>query len=263
MSQIRTLIVDDDFLARERLQRLLEAHKNIKLIGEASNGAEALQKIAERKPDLVFMDIEMPVLNGIEAARSLGAVKPMIVFATAFDAYAVRAFEVNAVDYILKPVQNVRLAITLDKVSSMLNHGSFPFERYVASAESYQKNRRISFVEGKEITVLSMDDISLVMTEDRYSQIYFKDKTLLIDEPLQKILERLDKGIFLFAHRNALVNVNYIERLKREGLRKYSLLMKSPHGVEVNVSRGCLAHIRQILNNQSANFSLRHPTIHD
>lgn len=263
MSQIKTLIVDDDSLARERLQRLLEAHENIKVIGEASNGAEALKKIVERKPDLVFMDIEMPVLNGIEAARSLGAVKPMIVFATAFDAYAVRAFEVNAVDYILKPVQNVRLAITLDKVAAMLNHGSYPFERYVASAESYQKNRRISFVEGREITVLSMDDISLVMTEDRYSQVFFKDKTLLVDEPLHKINDRLDKSIFLFAHRNALVNVNFIERLKREGLRKYSLLMKSPHGVIVSVSRGCLAQVRQILHNQSAKFPSKPPTIHD
>lgn len=247
MKKIKTLIVDDEVSARERLVRLLEAYPNIEIIGEASDGVSALKKITERKPDLIFMDIEMPLLNGIEVARSLGAVKPMIIFATAFDSYAVRAFEVNAVDYVLKPVQNARLAVALDKAFMMLDHGPYPFEHYVLSEESYRKNRRISFVEGREISVLSMDDISLIMTQDRYSQIFYKDKTLLIDEPLSHIIDRLDKNIFLFAHRNSIVNANYIETLKRYALRNYVVILKNPPGTEVAVSRGCLTQLRKIL----------------
>ncbi len=241
---IKTLIVDDDELPRQRLRRLLEAHHNIHVVGEARDGLEAQVKIANLKPNLVFMDIDMPFLNGIEVARSLGATKPMIVFVTAFDAYAVHAFEVNATDYLLKPIQSDRLAACSDKVNDLLARGApYPFETYIRGNESYKRNRKISFVDGKEIVVVNMDDISMITTEGRYSQIFYADKSLLVDESLTQVINRLDKAIFLFAHRNAIVNVNFVKQLKRDGLRKYILIM-NPTQKEVAVSRGCLSQIK-------------------
>ncbi len=243
---IKTLIVDDNDLARSRLKRLLSAHEKFLVIGEAADGLMAQNKVVELKPELIFMDIEMPFLNGIEVARNLGAIKPLIVFVTAFDAYAVRAFEVNAVDYLLKPIQNSRLIASLDKILKQIEQGApFSYERYLASPESFKRNRKISLIDGKDTLAVNMDDISLISTEGRYSRVFYQDKNILLDEALSQLITRLDKNMFLFAHRNTIVNIKFIEKLKRQGIRKYVLVMQSPIYKEIAVSRGCLETIKR------------------
>lgn len=238
---MRALIVDDEQLARDRLKRLL-AGGALTLIGEAANGTEALEKIETLQPDVVFLDIEMPELNGLEVARSLTGENngPRIVFVTAFDEFALKAFEVNAVDYLVKPVQPDRLAKTLERlqVSSPRDYSR------VLGDMPKEKVQRLALKVGSNFIVVDPEKTVAVLARDHYSALIVGEKEYLSDDSIDALVAKLGSS-FMRIHRAGAINLSFLKELEREGDRKYVAVLTD--GTRVPVSRERLEALQQKL----------------
>jgi two-component system, LytTR family, response regulator len=228
---IRVLIVDDEAPARERLKRLLETFKEIEILGEASNGLEALKLNNELKPDVLFLDIEMPELNGLETADAIDIGGPIIVFVTAYDEHALRAFETNSVDYLVKPIATKRLAQTIEKLKKW---GVNPSRRPPASWSQLQK---LAVHSGAKYNVIETSRISAIISKDHYSYILADGKEILSDDSLDALSKRLNVEKFIRVHRNAIINIDFVQQLIREGDRKYDAVLSDPLKTRVSISR--------------------------
>jgi len=210
---MKTLIVDDERLARSELKRLLKNFSAIEIIGEAANADEAIEKIENARPDLVFLDIQMPGRNGFELLGSLVYV-PRVTFTTAFDEYALKAFEFNALDYLLKPVEPKRLAAAIGKVE---NH------RRKESEE--EKNNRLKLTllgeadqifvkDGERCWFVKLRDVRLLESEGNYTRLYFDKNKPLILRSLNYLEARLDEKTFFRASRKHIINLRWIESIE-------------------------------------------------
>ena len=194
---MKALIVDDERLARVELHRLLAAHPEIEVVGEASNGQEALDAIAALEPDLLLLDIQMPGISGFELLERLEHL-PQVIFTTAYDEYAIKAFEVNALDYLLKPVTPERLASALERLR--------PTETRVLLEQVFVRD-------GERCWIVRLPEISLLESEGNYTRVHFRHESPLIRRTLNALEERLDADAFFRANRAQIINLKWIDRV--------------------------------------------------
>jgi two-component system LytT family response regulator len=208
---MKTFIVDDERLARNELKRLLKNFADIEIIGEAANADEAIEKIEDARPDLLFLDIQMPGRNGFELLESLIYV-PRVIFTTAFDEYALKAFEFNALDYLLKPVEPKRLATAIGKVE---NHQREEKEINKGFKPSPLGDADQIFVkDGERCWFVKLRDVRLLESEGNYTRLYFDKNKPLILRSLNYLEARLDEKIFFRASRKHIINLRWIETIE-------------------------------------------------
>ena len=243
---IRALIVDDEKLARSRLRRLLAAFPDIEIVGEATNGQEALVRIAELGPELVFLDIRMPLLSGLEMLSHLDA-SPYIIFTTAFDAHALEAFEANTLDYLLKPIAPEKLQRAVDKARRVLDSAKPMASSLEPLIESLrQKETRIerfSVSQGQQIRLVSAAEVDFFQAEDKVVFLKGQGLSEIIPFTLKELESRLDPARFLRVHRNAIVNLDRILRIERWFGGRFKLGFSE--GREVEVSPGHAARFKE------------------
>lgn len=211
---MRTLIVDDEPIARRVLREGLDALADVEVVGEADNGRSALEQIAKLRPELVFLDLQMPVMSGFEVVRNLaGKTMPIIVIVTAFDQHAVQAFEAGAIDYLLKPVQDARLQKAVERARG-LRHRPLEIANHVAKIASAAEpstssvSRKVIGRSGTDYVVLDTEEVLAFQAERELVWIVTAKQRLLATQPLYGIEERLPANHFQRVHRNALVNVS-------------------------------------------------------
>jgi DNA-binding LytR/AlgR family response regulator len=237
---IRVLIVDDEQPARINLRRILEVDPGLEIAGEATNGLEALEQIAELRPDVVFLDIEMPGLNGFEVAAN-AVNPPLIVFATAFDEFAVKAFEENALDYILKPVQPKRVNLTLGRIRTALGADRAIHDdamREVLSLVDRERGAPLSKLaarRGKRIIVLNLADVSHLGIEDKLVFAHSGVDRYLIEKTVSELEHMLQDSGFYRISRGELVNLEHVRELLPWFSGTYRVKLNS--GTELDVSR--------------------------
>lgn len=242
---LRTLLVDDEAPARDRLRRLLSGHPDVEIVGEAGNGVEALEMIDELSPDLVFLDIQMPEMDGLDVAASMADEGPAVAFVTAFDAHAIRAFELAAVDYLLKPVTKDRLRASLERVRASKSPSRGRAEAVLSKLES--RGRRMAVRSGARYVVFDSERIAAIIAQDHYATILVDGRELLSDESLDKFMKRLDVHRFMRVHRGAILNVGLVRELVQEGDRKFVALVDGAAGARVPVSRDSLGELKSRL----------------
>lgn len=208
---MKTFIVDDERLARNELKRLLKNFTAIEIIGEAANADEAIERIERVRPDLLFLDIQMPGRTGFELLESLIYV-PKVIFTTAFDAYALKAFEFNAFDYLLKPVEPKRLAAAIGKVE---NHRREDEEKNSRLKSSPLGDADQIFVkDGERCWFVKLRDVRLLESEGNYTRLYFNENKPLILRSLNYLEARLDEKIFFRVSRKHIINLRWIETIE-------------------------------------------------
>ena len=253
MKKIRTLVIDDEPLARARIIKLLEQFDYIDLLGECKNGKEALEKIENYKPDLIFLDIQMPDFNGFDLiSKSDIDPLPFIIFVTAYDQYAIKAFGVQAVDYLLKPYDDDRFAQALDhaKKQIILKRDALLHKKMVRLLEDHQgigddKLSSITIKEkGRNISI-NINDIYFLESHGNYLKIYLGNRNFLLRQTLQALEAQLNDQQFVRIHRSFIVNLNFVKHIKYKGNNQYLFQMKNDQ--DLLSSRGFKSEIEQLL----------------
>src|SRR5450432_4831258 len=249
--RITTLIVDDEPVARRVLREGLELIPEIEITGEAANGREALQQIAKLKPDLVFLDLQMPVMSGFEVVRSLSEPPlPVIVIVTAFDQHAIEAFEAGAIDYLLKPVSEARLRTAVERARTLQGKpaevaASLDKIASVAGPSNATRNKKVVGRNGEEYFFLDVDDVLAFQAERELVWIITSKQRLLATQSLRLIEERLALPQFQRVHRNAIVNVNHIRKMSALSSQRW--LVTLSNSLQLTVSKRQAHNIRGIL----------------
>jgi two-component system LytT family response regulator len=207
MKKIKVIIVDDERLSREELKRALLSYDDFVLIGEAENADDAKDLIEAEMPDLIFLDIQMPEKSGFDLLESLYDV-PMVLFTTAFNQYAVQAFEVNALDYLMKPIREERFAQAIEKIRNAISLKS-------VSNDALTNDRKIFIKDGEKRFFVKVNEIYLIESLENYTRLYFQEKKALQRRSLRQWEEILDENIFFRINRTEIVNTNYIQEVKR------------------------------------------------
>ena len=227
------LIVDDERLARVELRRLLEKHPEVEVIGEARDADEAIAIMEQKQPDLLFLDIQMPGRTGFELLEQLESV-PSVIFTTAYDQYAIKAFEVNALDYLLKPISPERMKAALAKI---------PMPKSRASAEA---PKQIFVRDGDRCWFVKLLDIVLLESEGNYTRLYFGGDKPLVPHSLNYLEERLDAKTFFRASRKHVLNLRFIERI--DAWANGGFLVKLKGGFEVEMSRRQAHRFKEVMS---------------
>jgi two-component system LytT family response regulator len=249
MKKIRALIIEDESPARDLLRFMLKDHPEIEVIGECGDGFCGAKEIKEKRPDLIFLDIQMPKLTGFELLEVLDE-RPQVIFTTAFDQYAIRAFELNAVDYLLKPFSRERFDDALAKAVSrigMETEEPVKIENLITTvteAEGYLT--RIVFRKGAGIKIIPLNNISYLAAEDDYVMIYYNEGKALKPKTMKYYEEHLPPSLFLRIHRSFMVNVEHITRLEPYSKDNYVAVLKS--GEKIPVSRAGYKLLREKLS---------------
>ena len=228
---MRALVIDDERLARKELISLLSDYPQIEIVGEAVNADDAQEKIAELKPGLLFLDIQMPGRNGFELLESLDVV-PKVIFTTAYDEYALKAFEVNALDYLLKPIRKERLEECIQKVVEEDN-----VEKTESLSPDYKLklNDRVFVKDGDKCWFVRLSDVRLFESDGNYIKVYFDNFKPMIHKSLNALDKKLDDRSFFRASRKHIVNLSWVENI--EPWFNGGLLVKMKGGDRVEVSR--------------------------
>jgi DNA-binding LytR/AlgR family response regulator len=237
---LRTLLVDDERLARERLRAFLRGLEGVEIVGEAANGPEAVKLIEEQRPDLVVLDIQMPGMDGFGVLRALSH-KPAVVFATAYDSYAIQAFEVQAADYLLKPISRDRLAEAVRRVRDRRENGTAgPDVQAIVRAVQERARRyatQLPVHKGRQILILPSEDIFWFEVEYRLVYAHTAGERYMTSFTLKDLEERLDPEIFFRAHKSRLVNLNQVKAIVPWFGGRFKLVMRNPGSSEVELSR--------------------------
>jgi two-component system LytT family response regulator len=232
---MRVLLIDDERLARAELRRLLSAHPEVEIIGEAVNAADGVQQIAALKPDLIFLDVQMPGGSGFDMLAALDDA-PEVIFTTAFDHYALQAFEVNALDYLQKPIQAARMAAALQRCA--LRHQRAL--AYVAPTSA----KKLFIKDGERCWFVGLQDIRLFESDGNYTRIYFGQQQPLMLRSLSQLEERLDPQRFFRASRRHIVNLDYIEQVSPNDAGGLDLTLQG--GPEIEISRRRAAQFKTL-----------------
>ena len=237
---MRIFIVDDEPLAVERLQMLLSRVPDVTLVGTAMDGMQALRMLDEIDADAVLLDVEMPGMDGIALARALGgALRPKIIFVTAFDRFAVTAFEVEATDYLVKPVEPLRLERAIDRARQSLVNAD---EDTVPSANAYV--REFWVPSRSEMIRVPVTDIDLIEAERDYMRLHVGARSYLLHETVAALEEKLDPGQFIRVHRSAILRADTIVRMQRSGYGYWLCILAD--GREIRVGRKYLNRVRAL-----------------
>jgi two-component system, LytTR family, response regulator len=208
---MKTIIIDDERLARNELKRLLEDFPKINIVGEAANAEEALELIEEHSPELIFLDIQMPGKNGFELLESLEDKVPEVIFTTAYDEYALKAFEVNALDYLLKPIDQSRLAEAIAKVEFELKRNT----QQAGQPQNYLTEQDQVFVkDGEKCWFVKLEKVKLFESMGNYVRLHFDDQKPMILKSLNSLEERLDPKSFFRANRKHIINLQWVDKIE-------------------------------------------------
>ena len=243
---LRVIIVDDEALARMLLRELLAAHADIEIIAECGNGFEAVKAVTEKKPDLILLDIQMPKLDGFDVLELLGTEVP-VIFVTAYDQYAIRAFQVHAVDYLLKPFGAERLAEALTRARVRLGtREALPAKALVSEARAARSPlERILIRDKADVHVIPVAKIDYFESQDDYVSLKVGDKTLLKEQTLSELEQLLDPGRFVRIHRRYLLNVARLAKIEQSVTDSRVAVLQD--GTEIPISRSGYAKLREIL----------------
>jgi DNA-binding LytR/AlgR family response regulator len=251
MASIRTLVADDEKLARDRLAGFLTRLDGVELIGQAADGVEALKLIEESQPDLVFLDVQMPGMDGFEVLKALRRPMPHIVFATAYDEYAIRAFEVQAVDYLLKPFERARVAEAVGRVRERRGHdgATQDLDAVLRKLEERQPVfvHQIPVYAGKRILILPVEEILWFGVEYRLVYAHTRDRPYMTNYTLRELEERLDPALFFRAHKSSLVSLQHVKEIVPWFGGRYKLVMRDEAASEVALSRAQARALRSRL----------------
>ena len=236
---MKAIIIDDERLARQELKNLLAVHKEIEVVAECSNAEEAKEKIASINPDVIFLDIQMPGKTGLELLEEISAL-PEVVFVTAYDEYAIRAFEINALDYLLKPVQPVRLAETIKK---LLNK---EVGEKSENNAPLNEDDQVFVKDGEKCWFVSLTNIRLFESEGNYVRVYFENFRPLILRSLNSLESRLPEKSFFRASRKHIINLKWVDNI--ETWFNGGLMVKLKGGQEVEISRRQAVKLKDLMS---------------
>jgi two-component system response regulator AlgR len=238
---MKVLIVDDELPARERLKSLLVEIPDTEVVGEASNGEQSLTRAYELIPDVVLLDVRMPGMDGIEVAQHLNALAepPAVIFTTAFDEYAVNAFEAHAVGYLLKPIRKEKLAAALERAGRLTR----PQLQKIAAASSEKRRSHIAARRREGLRLIPIDEVQFFFAEQKYTTVRHVNGEDLIEDSLRSLEEEFDVD-FVRIHRNALVNVRYLERIERSDDGQYFVRLRGCEA-PLQVSRRMAGELRE------------------
>ncbi len=271
-TKLRVLIVDDEPLARQGLKLRLQAHDDVEIVGECNNGLDAVALIPMERPDLVFLDIQMPELNGFQVIQKLRELKqpmPLIVFVTAYDSYAIKAFDIHALDYILKPIDDMRLETALAKVRATLSAQENETHtnklvslvadltgddceeilRKLAAGEPVETSPYsdvMSIKDGSEVTRVPVADIQWVDAAGDYMCVHAKDGMHIMRKTMKELEQSLNPKTFIRVHRSALVNINFVKKLVSHVSGEYHLILHND--TELKVSRSHRDRVKSAMN---------------
>lgn len=238
---MKALIIDDERLARKELTNLLQEYPEIDIVGEAVNAEDAQEKIASLKPDLLFLDIQMPGKTGFELLQSLEAV-PEVIFTTAYDEYALKAFDFNALDYLLKPIEPDRLKEAINKLLKRTQ----PEEVEQTDNKKLGPNDRVFVKDGDKCWFVKLENIRLFESDGNYIKIYFDNYKPMIHKSLNALDERLDDRSFFRASRKHIINLTWVESI--ESWFNGGLMVVLRGGDKVEVSRRQAARFKEMMS---------------
>jgi two-component system LytT family response regulator len=244
---MRAIIVDDERLARNELKRLLENFPSIEVIGEASNTDEASQLIEELQPDVAFLDIQMPGKTGFEWLEEWDGFLPEIIFTTAFDEYALKAFEVNALDYVLKPIELARLSESIQKLESRFKR-SVSAEKTVSASHVLGGNDQIFVKDGEKCWFVRLDRVRLCESMGNYVRLFFDDQKPLVLKSLNSLEERLDPKLFFRCNRKHIVNLNFIDKIEPWFSGGLQVTLKGEKAEKIEISRRQSIRFKELLS---------------
>ena len=248
--KIKTVIADDEVLARQKLRQLLQGDSNIEIVGEGANALETIDLVQFTDPDLLLLDIQMPDMDGFDIVSALAANGhtrlPKIIFTTAYDKYAIRAFEINAIDYLLKPFTRERLKQAFQRAQDQLSvhHENGVDKKQYPEGASYAS--RLVFKSKGRILFLPMTDIRWIGAEENYVRICADRENHLLRETMAHFETRLDPNCFIRVHRSAIVNLQHVKEIRTDSQEGESFVLMQD-GQKVPMSRGYRARISQLL----------------
>lgn len=247
--KIRAIAIDDEKLAIDVIRNYLKNYDNIELIAECRNGFDGLKAISELNPDLVFLDIQMPKINGFEMLELIDH-PPVIIFTTAFDQYALKAFEVSATDYLLKPFSEERFKDTMTKVEKLFkdrNQTSDKIEKLEKyNDENLENLERIVVKNGQKIVIISVDDIDYFEAQDDYVMLYSSKGKFLKQKTMRYFEEHLDPKNFMRVHRSYIVKIDSIKQIELFEKESYKVILKD--GRDIPVSKTGYSKLKEIFN---------------
>ena len=247
--KLRAVAIDDEKLAIDVIRNYLKNYDNIELIAECRNGFDGLKAISELNPDLVFLDIQMPKINGFEMLELIDE-PPVIIFTTAFDQYALKAFEVNATDYLLKPFSEERFRDAISKVEKLLKDKTKAaakiesLEKY--NEENLERLERIVVKNGQKIIIISVDDVYYFEAQDDYVMLYSSKGKFLKQKTMKYFEEHLDPKNFIRIHRSYIVKINSIQQIELFEKETYKVILKD--GKDIPDSKTGYAKLKEIFN---------------
>lgn len=245
----RTLLVEDEPLARQRLERLLQPYADfIEVIARADNGEEAVELIDTLKPDLIFLDIQLPEFDGFEVLERL-AHAPLVIFCTAYDEFALKAFETNAIDYLLKPVEPERLQRALDKLRRLTDNEQAQLHAQLQKLLGEMKKpklQRLQVRTGDRIRLLDYNEICFFRAVDKYVEVHTLTEIFLLDQSLNQLETELPAEQFARIHRSALVNLKHVREIVRGLGGNYRVRLRDKQATELPVSRAAKGKLKLI-----------------
>lgn len=217
---IQTVLADDELLARQKLRQMLRQESEIEVVGESSTALETVELVRMTRPDLLFLDVRMPGKDAFSVIEELSADSsvplPVIVFTTAYDGYALRAFEIHAVDYLLKPFSSDRLHTAVQRAMQQIHANQLPISSQSSEANASQYAKRIVFKSRGRILFLPVGNIRWIGAEENYVRICTDSESHLLREPIGRMEEKLDPQMFLRVHRSSIVNLQYVKEVRTE-----------------------------------------------
>jgi two-component system LytT family response regulator len=258
VEKVRALIVDDEPLAREGIRMRLEEEPDVEVIGECGNGRDAVAAILRDAPDLVFLDIQMPGLGGFEVVEAIGLkLMPHVIFVTAYDEYALRAFEVSALDYLLKPIDGKRFFEALERARNRIRGANLEaigeqLRLLMATLKTERKyldrlSIKSSSKAGARVIFLDVDDIDWIEAADNYVRVHAGRESHLLHATMSSLESKLDPDKFLRIHRSAIVNIGRIKELHPMFHGEYQITLKD--GAKLASGRGYRENLQKLLNN--------------
>ncbi len=247
MDKIKTLIIDDETLARDLLRYYLTKDDRIEIVGECTNGFEGFLAIQELHPDLVFLDIQMPKITGFEMLELIQN-PPLIIFSTAYDQFAIRAFEANAIDYLLKPYPFERVVAALNKAFDKLknrNNASEINKLIETHDEETGILNRIVIKSGRKIQVIPVESIYYLESQDDFVMVYCREGHFLKQKTMKFFEQHLDQKTFIRIHRSYLLNISYISEIQQYEKESWVILTKQ--GAKLKVSKNGYSNLKEML----------------
>lgn len=254
MNKLNVLIVDDDSDARDLLRMYCEEIPDITIIGECSNGVKAIEMIRELKPNLVFLDIEMPEVDGFDVLRELQEDAPAVVFVTAHDKYALEAFSVSAIDYLLKPFAHDRFLIALERVKKRIDHPwqDNEIKEIIALASKLKDSRnflqRIAVRIADRVLLVKVNDINWIESERNYLRLHAGNDSFLLRETMSEMERKLNPNQFIRIHKSFMVNLDFIKEIRRWFPQSYQVILNND--IKLPLSRNYRNKLSNFIDNR-------------